>query len=82
MRTYDQHTLEADFAHGLSQFPNTVIIEGLPSLVRAILHRCIRHVLYQLTRLRMMIDHLVNRRINSHLAAPLNPLAARFAAHA
>jgi hypothetical protein len=76
----DQHALETDFAHGLSQFPNAVVIEGLPSLVRTILHRCVRHMLHLLTGLRLVIDHLVNRRLNPRLAAPCDPLSA-FATH-
>ncbi len=78
--THNQHTLKANFVHGLRQLSNAVVIEGLPSLVWTILYQCVRHMLHLFTRLWLVIDHLVNRRFNTCLATPRDPLAA-FAAH-
>jgi hypothetical protein len=80
MGSYNQHALEACFAHPLRKIRHAIGVEGLTSLVRAILDQCVRHLLHSLVGLWLAVDDLIDRGIDTCLSAPTDPRAP-FAAH-
>jgi hypothetical protein len=73
VRSYDQHALEACFAHALDKICQAIIIERLSRLIGAILDQVVRQLLHLFPGLRLAVDDLVDSSLDARLPAPADP---------